>query len=233
MRAMRAGICASLGVSVLSLGACVEAVAPPELGTPYEASLAATPVPDEDPCSVVNGSGLAVTCGLSFTVGGEVRGLEGKGLSIVLNGWSELSLDADGAFEFSGALPVDAKYAVSVVRAPSQPMQACAVTSGQGRVSGGAVTDILIDCATVRLSLGGTVTGLEGKLILRSHTGEEIQIAQDGPFAFDTGVQSGADYEVWVEEQPKEPEQICVVTNGSGTAGDADIKDIQVDCKKK
>jgi hypothetical protein len=41
---------------------------------------------------------------------------------------------------------------------------------------------------------------------------------------------TGARYDVTVGRQPRDPEQTCVVTNGSGFVGDSNITNIVVEC---
>ena len=71
----------------------------------------------------------------SFTIGGTVTGLEGSGL-VLSNLGSELTIDADGAFEFSSPLPDAIPYHVSVSDQPSDPDQVCTVANGEGTIAG-------------------------------------------------------------------------------------------------
>jgi hypothetical protein len=84
---------------------------------------------------------------------------------------------------------------------------------------------------TAKHSLGGTVSGLTGSgLVLHSSLGDDLAVAADGAFAFPTTVAEGAAYEVTVKQQPTTPQQTCVVTNGSGTMGTADVTSVAVAC---
>jgi uncharacterized delta-60 repeat protein len=79
-------------------------------------------------------------------------------------------------------------------------------------------------------TLGGTVTGLAG-------TGLQLEDLQrlpispgNGPFVFALPVQTGSLYQVSVIRLPVSPVQICSVVNGSGTMGDANVTNVQVNC---
>lgn len=64
--------------------------------------------------------------------------------------------------------------------------------------------------------VGGTVTGLAGKLVLQNNAGNDLAIGEDGSFAFASPVPDGADYAVTIRAQPLW--QFCAVSNGSGKA---------------
>ena len=80
--------------------------------------------------------------------------------------------------------------------------------------------------------VSGTVSGLSGSgLVLVLNDEAQIQIAVDGTFGFiESPLESGSSYEVTIESQPVTPSQLCVVSNGSGTIGDANIEEIEVVC---
>ncbi len=77
-------------------------------------------------------------------------------------------------------------------------------------------------------SLGGTVTGLAGTLVLVNNGGDPLSLGGDGHFEFPTLVTEHAPYAVTVQTQPAA--QLCSVTNGSGTMGTAAVQDVQVVC---
>ena len=75
------------------------------------------------------------------------------------------------------------------------------------------------------------MTGLVGTgLVLLELTNAGELDATNGPFTFTIPVPSGFPYNVMVGTQPTNPNQVCSVTNGSGTIGDADITNVAVDC---
>jgi hypothetical protein len=80
-------------------------------------------------------------------------------------------------------------------------------------------------------SIGGTVSGLAGSgLVLQDNAGDDLPIASDGTFAFKTTISGGSDYAVTVKSQPVTPAQSCVVTDGSGAVGGANITTVGVTC---
>ena len=80
--------------------------------------------------------------------------------------------------------------------------------------------------------VGGTVIGLLGNgLVLSLAAGAEtLPVSADGSFAFTTALAPGAAYAVTVATHPQAPAQTCVVINGNGTMGSADIGNIVVNC---
>ena len=83
----------------------------------------------------------------SFTVGGTVTGLEGSGLVLAPLG-SDVTIDADGPFEFPIPVADGIPYDVSIATQPSGPDQVCSVANGTGTVEGADVTDVAVDCVT-------------------------------------------------------------------------------------
>jgi len=107
-------------------------------------------------------------------------------------------------------------------------MAACSgvqATGGGGGGNGGGG-------GTGTYSIGGTVTNLVTgtSLVLQNNGGDALTITANGPFTFATKVTGPTDaYKVTVLTQPTVPNQICTVTNGTGTAT-ADVTSVAVDC---
>ncbi len=161
------------------------------------------------------------------TVGGTVSGILGTGMVLTNNGGDNLAINADGGFTFSTSLLRGFTYSVSVQTQPSAPAQLCAVTNAGGTV-GGNVTNVQVVC---RNSIGGTVTGQIGTLVLRNNGGDSKAISSGGgtaSFTFATAINNGSAYSVTVFSTT--PAQQCIVTNGSGTAN-GNVTDVQVACK--
>lgn len=91
-------------------------------------------------------------------------------------------------------------------------------------------TDASSDAAASRFTIGGTVSGLEGKGLVLSNNGVDLAITSAGAFAFPTTVTKGTAYTVTVKSQPTSPTQTCVVTAGEGTVDNANITTIAVSC---
>ena len=80
-------------------------------------------------------------------------------------------------------------------------------------------------------TVGGTVTGLTGSgLVLQTNAGDVVPVSKAGVFTFPNQLGSGAAYTVTVKAQPSTPAQNCIVTNGSGTVGAANITAVAVAC---
>src|SRR6202008_1058657 len=66
----------------------------------------------------------------------------------------------------------------------------------------GAVTDWSGgDITVASYSVGGTVTGLSGTLVLQDNGGDDLTITSDGSFTFDTAIDDGGTYGVTVQTQ--------------------------------
>lgn len=76
-------------------------------------------------------------------------------------------------------------------------------------------------------TVGGTVTGLAGSLVLQNNAGDDLKLTADGKFSFATALTEGSAYEVSVRTQPLW--QFCTVSKGSGKAA-ADVGDVAVAC---
>jgi hypothetical protein len=91
-----------------------------------------------------------------------------------------------------------------------------------------------VEYGLVQLTIGGTVSGLSGTgLVLQNNASDDLAIVGDGVFFFATPLTNGSDYSVTVLSQPVNPEQICLVTDGSGTLTGKDITSVRVACDVK
>jgi large repetitive protein len=162
----------------------------------------------------------------TYTLGGSLTGLVTGG-SLVLqdNGGNNLTLSANGNFTFSTALAGGTAYAVTVLTQPTG--QSCNVTNGSGTVSASNVTAVTIAC-TNTYTVGGTLTGLSGTLVLQNNGGNNLTLSANGAFTFSTGLTSSSAYAVTVSTQPNG--QICTVGNGSGSIGNSNVTGVAVNC---
>lgn len=186
-------------------------------------------------CTVGNGGGtvtgnvdtVTVSCApLAYAVGGSASGLGGPGLVLRNNGGDDLAVDADGAFTFATALAAGASYAVTIRTEP--PGLRCTVTGGAGTVPAAAVTTVVVTCAPATYTIGGTVSGLTGILVLQDNGGDDLLVDADGAFTFATALAAGAPYAVTVRTQPLG--QLCAVTGGTGNVAGADVTSAAVAC---
>ena len=164
----------------------------------------------------------------TYSVGGTVSGLSG---SVVLqdNGGDNLTVSANGPFTFATKLASGAAYAVTVKTQPAG--QTCTVASGSGTIGSANVTNVAVTCTTnapSTYSVGGTVSGLSGSVVLQDNGGDNLTVSANGPFTFATKLASGAAYAVTVQTQPAG--QTCTVASGSGTIGSANVTNVAVSC---
>ena len=172
------------------------------------------------------GSTAGTSAPVTYTVGGTVSGLTGSGLVLQDNSGSNLPVSANGNFAFTTAISSGGTYNVSVLTQPSSPTQTCAVTSGGGTVASSNVTNVLVTCTTNTYTIGGTITGLSGSLVLQDNGGNNLPVSANGGFIFTTAIASGGAYEVTVLTHPSM--QSCMVTNNQGTVTSANIVGVQV-----
>ncbi len=144
-------------------------------------------------------------------IGGTVSGLSG---TIVLqnNRKDDLSITASGPFTFGLSIANGAAYSATIKTQPNG--QRCTITAGSGTATAN-VTSIAVACVPY-VTIGGTISGLAGVVVLQNNSGNPLAVASDGAFAFSTSIPPGSGYAVTVRTQPSG--QLCVVNAGSGTA---------------
>lgn len=81
---------------------------------------------------------------IDYMVGGTVEGLGAPGLTLQLNGGSDLEIASNGAFVFPTGLPDGSVYKVSVATQPAG--QVCTVARGSGTIASADVTDVVVAC---------------------------------------------------------------------------------------
>jgi 6-phosphogluconolactonase (cycloisomerase 2 family) len=81
-----------------------------------------------------------------YTLGGTVAGLSGNGLVLELNGGSELPIEANGAFTFSGSLSSGTAYSINIKQQPAVRREICTVTSGSGMVGTTDISNVSVTC---------------------------------------------------------------------------------------
>src|SRR6266581_3216811 len=201
--------------------------------SPYAVTVLAQPAGQI--CTVANGIGtvaganitnVAVTCAANtFTVGGTISGLSG---TVVLqnNGGDNLTISMNGGFAFATAVANASPYAVTVLAQPAG--QTCTVANGSGTVAGANITNVAVTCAANTFTVGGTVSGLSGTVVLRNNGGNDLTVSANGSFTFPAPVAQGSPYAVTVLTQPVG--QSCSVVNGSGTVAGANVTNVAVSC---
>ncbi|MFH0799017.1 MAG: InlB B-repeat-containing protein [Pseudomonadota bacterium] len=170
------------------------------------------------------------TANPTYSVGGTVAGLTGT-LVLQDNGGDDLSLTSSGAYSFSTALANGAAYSVTVKTQPAG--QTCTVANPSGTISAANITNANVTCSTDTYSVGGTVAGLTGTVVLQDNATDDESINANGAFTFDTQLADHAGYAVTVSTQPAG--QTCVVTggddgNGGGAINGANVSSIILTC---
>ena len=171
-----------------------------------------------------------------FKVGGSVTGLTGSNLVLQNNGGDNLAITANGTFAFATPLIRGDSYSISVSTEPSAPNQTCLATNNTGTVGSSNVSNIASICADKPASsndtIGGTAVGIVGSgLVLQNSNGDNLSVTANGAFTFAMALMPGSPFSVSVLSPPISPYQDCVIANGTGTAGSADITNVAVSCK--
>lgn len=207
-------------------------------GSMYDITVAKQPSEPSQTCTVVNGVGvvgespieIAVACVVNtYNVGGMVSGLAGNGLVLDINNGETTAVAADGTFRFEQPLASGTAFAVTVASQPTQPAQTCTVSGASGVIGAGPVTTVVVNCATDRFTVGGTVSGLEGIAVVRNND-EVVMLTANGTYALPTTIASGDTYAVSVVTQPGTPSQTCTVSHGDGRVDAADITNVDIEC---
>lgn len=167
-----------------------------------------------------------------FAIGGTVIGTPGR-LTLALAGdpAQERVVYGPGPFAFEDLVADGTEYEISI--AGQEDGTPCQLSNGQGVVEGTHVVSIVVRCGKPTtgnlpsFTVGGSVVGLEGALVLRSGP-DTLTLNEDGAFVFPTPRSVNTSYSVDVVSDPLA--QQCTVTNRSGTIA-ADVTDVLVTCE--
>ncbi len=210
-------------------------------GGAYAVTILTQPTNPTQTCVLTNDTGtvgsanvtnVSVVCTTNtYTVGGTLTGLAATD-SVVLqdNGADDLTVSANGAFTFATSVASGANFAVTVLTQPGAPAQTCVVSGGTGTIVAGNVSSVTVNCTVNTYTVGGTVSGLAGTLVLQDNGGDNLSLTMNGTFAFATPIASELPYAVTVLTQPGTPAQTCVITNGSGTVTNANVTSVAITC---
>jgi hypothetical protein len=177
---------------------------------------------------------VVVTCTTNlYTVGATVVGLLGSGLVLQDNGGDDDMISVDGSFTFATSVASSAPYAVTILTQPSSPSQTCTLGGAMGDVVAADVASVTVNCSTNLYTIGGTISGLAGTVVLQDNFGDDLMLSTNGSFSFATPIASGALYAASVFTQPGAPSQTCMVATGTGTGtlASLDVTSIVVTCQ--
>ena len=171
--------------------------------------------PSGQACTVTNPSGtiaaanvtnVSISCVTTvvptYTVGGTIAGLTGTAV-LENNAGNDLSTSTNGAFTFSTALAQGSAYNVTVKTNPSG--QACTVTNPSGTIAAANVTNVSISCVTTTAptyTVGGTIAGLTGTVVLENNAGNDLSTSTNGAFTFSTALGPGLRLQRHRQDQP-------------------------------
>jgi hypothetical protein len=219
----------------------------------YAVTVLTQPTSPNQICTVANGSGtatanvtnVAVSCVLSYTIGGTVTGLIGNGL--ILQNSSTLEklpispANGNQAFTFKSLVPTGTVYTITIFAQPTGPVQTCTFTPGTNTGTATAnVTSVAVTCPAVTYSVGGTVVGLQGVLpnngpitdgtfILENVLGNTLTITANGPFTFATPEALNDQYQISVLHSASTQSVGCTTWDYKGVVT-TNITNIVVDC---
>jgi Galactose oxidase, central domain/Kelch motif len=226
----------------------------------YAVTVLTQPTGPNQICAVAGGSGtatanvtsVAVTCVLSYTIGGTVTGVVGTGLILedsagtVVEKLTISPANGNQAFTFTQLVPTGTTYTVTIFAQPTGPTQTCTVTPGTGSGTATAnVTSVAIVCPAVTYSIGGTVVGLEGmaptppnqinlpltdnSFEVQNNLGNTLNITENGPFVFATPEALNDQYQITIEHAASTQTQACTRWDYKGVVT-GNITNIVVDC---
>jgi sugar lactone lactonase YvrE len=102
-----------------------------------------------------------------------------------------------------------------------------AMLSACGGGSGGGGSTPPSSSGTTSYTIGGSITGLNGTLVLQDNGGDNLTVSANGPFTFANKIASGSAYSVTILTQPAH--QKCTVASGSGSTA-ANVSNVAVSC---
>ena len=87
--------------------------------------------------------------------------------------------------------------------------QTCSVANGSGTVGTANITNVAVTCtAATTYSVGGTVSGLSGTVVLQDNGGDDLSVGASGAFTFATGSGHGLGLQRHGEDQPGRPDML-------------------------
>lgn len=201
-------------------------------GLPYTITVATPPINPYQDCIVAAGAGttgpdnvtnVTISCTTNVnpthTIGGTVSGVSSTSpLVLQDNGRDNLSISADGPFQFSLPIPSGSIYNVTSLPITGQQSQTCTFSNASGSVGASDITNVSVACKP-NVTVSVSVSGLAGSgLVLQNNGGDNLNVSQDGTATFATAIAAGAAYHISVLSQPANPTQDCVIAGGTGSA---------------
>jgi hypothetical protein len=206
--------------------------------TTYAVTVTHQPLTPSQTCALTTaGSGqitadvtnVVVTCNTDlFAIGGTLTGMTpGNTINLQVNGFPPQSVIGNGPFSL---VHVQSGTAFTVTIATQPLGQTCTVSGGTGTVTTAPVTSVAVNCDPTKLTLGGSVNGLVGgMLVLTDSNAGTVTLTNNGTFSFPNPVADGTMYLVNVQ-QPTSPSQTCMVTNTVGAINPGSPTALNINC---
>jgi hypothetical protein len=210
----------------------------------YSVTVLTQPTKPTQTCIVADGSGnasnnvgnIVVTCSVgTIPIGGSVVGLDGTGLTLLDNGGDSLVITGNGPFTFPTLLVSGVNYTVTIGAQPSGPSQICTVGNATGTAATPGITNVQVVCPPVFEPIGGQVVGLSlltgqtSQLVLQNNQGDNLSIAGNGPFVFNTQIAYGSKYDVSVFVAPGQIQNEGSIIWGYQGTAITPVTDVTVD----
>jgi len=93
---------------------------------------------------------------------------------------------------------------------------------------GGGGSDASPNNTETQYSVGGSISGLSGTVILQDNLSDTLSLSSNGTFNFLQKLPTSSDYNVTILAMPSG--QVCTVNSGAGTVASSNIIDISVNC---
>jgi alpha-tubulin suppressor-like RCC1 family protein len=205
-------------------------------GINYDVEISQQPVGQV--CSISNSQGsvdgdnvsdVAIVCSTNqYQIAGSVSGHSGSvELTLYVDGQQNaITSVAQGSTSFDfGSQAHGVTYLIEVSGKPTE--QNCPISNSQGTLTG--VVNATIGCTDApTFSVGGSVTGLNGSVVLINNGADQVSVDENTNYTFSGELLQGQGYNVEVLTQPEG--QTCVVSDNVGTVGTVDISGVNVSC---
>ncbi len=167
-----------------------------------------------------------------YTLNYQVTGLTGQ-LVLTEISAGRATITADGSGSFPTQLVGGAAYSIGIQSQPSNQTCSLQNSSGFANASMPAVQVTCVAKPATSFTVGGTVTGFVGTMVIRNGSHQVVVNATDGSaaaFAFSNTYGNGTNYSIQVFEY--DHLRTCSISNGSGTVSGANITNITITCAK-
>ena len=84
------------------------------------------------------------------------------------------------------------------------------------------------DTASAAFTVGGSLTGLQGQIVIQNNLADDLTLTADGPFTFERSINVGDRYQISIQTQPET--QRCGISHKTGTITGAHITDVKIFC---